>query len=501
MRKFLKASILAMIGVLAACGGGGGSSGGTNEPYSISLRSTKSQLPLNVGNQPAVIGAFGAYTTTLYVDARKGASPIPGGEDVFGCNLTAGLDSGELYYLDGKAEHQDENKNPLAYRSVTLGANAGGASFHFHAGDQIGNARVTCSVTDPRDGQVRTASVDIAVGGGSGGKPASVRATAQAPGFLGSRDNIGNLRNSVGIQAFLMDDANQPVPNPSASNLQVSIRPFGAYAGAKLISGNQSGGVLQVGTLGGVGTFSLSSGSASGVILLELTTDRFDNNVTNGIQDAVSSLVAVSVLDGVATTPLTFTATALTVPNTLPFATVLQATGGIAPYSWSLVGTLPPGLTLNSSGVISGTPLAAPGVYTVVVTVTDAIGSQVSRTVTLTVTGALPLDPFVFTINGCSANVNTACVLPNAIKGSSYLYAFSGSGGDLTQAITWDFQLLPAWLTSATTGNTGFVNGTPPTCGVNAFLVTAKRGTSVVTRQVSIEVVGDATAVPPVTCP
>ena len=501
MHNFIKISILAVAGILSGCGGGGGSAGSTTESYSITLRATKSQLPLNITYQPAVKGAYGPYTTTLYVDARKGGSPIPGGEDVFGCNMAGGLDSGALYYLDGDEDHEDENKNPLAYKSIVLGANSGGASFHFHAGDQIGTARITCSVTDPRDGQVRTASVDIAVGGGSGGKPASVRGVAQAPGFLGSRNNIDNLRNNVGIQAFLMDDANQPVPNPVASNLQVSIRPFGAYAGAKLISGNQSGSVLQVGTLGGVGTFSLSSGPASGVILLELITDRFDNNIANGVQDAVSSLVAVSVLDGVATTPLTFAATALTVPNTLPFAAVLQATGGVAPYSWSIVGTLPPGLALNSSGVISGTPLAAPGVYAVVATVTDAIGGQVTRNVTLTVTGALPLDPFVFVINGCSANVNTACVLPNAIKGSSYLYAFSGSGGDPAEAITWDFQLLPAWLTSATTGNTGFISGTPPTCGVSAFLVTATRGTSVVTRQVSIEVVGDATAVPPVTCP
>ena len=36
----------------------------------------------------------------------------------------------------------------------------------------------------------------------------------------------------------------------------------------------------------------------------------------------------------------------------------LQATGGVAPYAWSLaLGSLPPGLTLNAStGVISGKP-------------------------------------------------------------------------------------------------------------------------------------------------
>lgn len=501
MNKFFKIAILAGLGFLSACGGGGGSSGSTSEEYSISLRAVKTQLPLNIASQPAVMGAYGAYTTTLYVEARKGSVLIPGGENVFGCNIAQGLDSGALYYLDGKSEHEDENKNPLAYRAITLGANSGGASFHFHAGNQVGTARVTCSVSDPRDGKNRSASVDIVVGGGASGKPASVRGVAQAPGVLGSSGNLSNLRNNVGVQVFMMDDSNQPVPNSSAVNLQVSIRPFGVSAEAKLISGNQSGGVLQIGTLGGIGSFSLSSGASSGIILLELTADRFDNIVSNGIQDPVTSFLAIDVVDGVGIAPLAFTAATITVQNTLPFATALQATGGVAPYTWSAVGALPPGLTLSSTGVISGTPLATPGAYNIVVTVTDAIGGRVTRNMTLTVTGALPLDPFVFAVNGCSANVNTSCVLPNAIKNSPYLYSFSASGGDPAASISWNFQLLPAWLASATTGNTGFIRGTPLTCGTNTFLVTATRGTSVITRQVSVEVVGDAAAVPPVTCP
>ncbi|WP_298212791.1 putative Ig domain-containing protein [Acidovorax sp.] len=501
MNKLLKnLLLLAAASALAACGGGGGSSGTTNEPYTITLRAAKTQLPLNIANQPAGMGAYSAYTTVLYVEARQGSTLIPGGEEIFGCNLV-GLDSGALYYLDGKSEHEDEKKNPLAYRSVTLGANSGAASFHFHAGNQIGTARITCSVTDPRDKKIRSASVDIFVGGGATGKPASVRATAQAPGYLGSQNNTSDIRNNVGLQAFLMDEANQPVPNSDAANLQVSIRSFGASSGAKILAGNQSGGVVQVSTSGGIGLFSLSSGPSAGVILLELVTDRFDNNVQNGIQDPVYSLTAVNVVDAVASAPLAFAAATYAVPNGLPFAAVLSASGGVPPYSWSAVGGLPPGLSISSSGVISGTPLAAPGSYTVAATVTDAVGATVTNTVTLTVTGALPLDPFVFTINGCSADVNTACTLPNATKSRSYLYSFSASGGDPAVAIAWNFQLLPAWLSSATTGNTGFVTGTPATCGKHTFLVTATRGTKVVTRQVSVEVVGDATSVPVITCP
>lgn len=497
MKKFVKIFTLAALGILGACGGGGGSSGSTSEPYSITLRSVKSQLPLNISHQVASLGAYAPFTTTLYVEARQGALPIPGGTEIFGCNIVQGLDSGALYYLDGKTEHEDENKNPKAFRSVALDANSGAASFHFHAADQAGVARVTCSVTDPRDKQVRSASVDIAVGGGADGKPASVRAVTQAPGFLGSRDNLSGLRNNVGLQAFLMDDANQPVPNSPAANLQVSIRPFGASTGARLLAGNQSGNVLQINTSGGIGSFSLSSGASSGIILLELVTDRFDNNVTNGIQDAVYSLTAVDVFDAVATTSLAFAPADISVPNTLPFVYALSATGGVPPYSWSAVGSLPPGLVLNSSGVIAGTPLAAPGEYNVVIAVVDAVGTRVTSNLKLTVVGALPLDPLVFTVNGCGGDVNVACALPSATGGSLYQYAFSTSGGDPAKAIAWTISATkPAWLSLAQVGNNGVISGIPPVpgaaadCGAAEFFVTATQAPATVTRKVSIKVTG-----------
>ncbi len=57
-------------------------------------------------------------------------------------------------------------------------------------------------------------------------------------------------------------------------------------------------------TVGGVGQFSLASGAASGPIVLEFTTDRADNNVSNGIQDPVSSLMQVYAVDEVERTPV-----------------------------------------------------------------------------------------------------------------------------------------------------------------------------------------------------
>ena len=56
--------------------------------------------------------------------------------------------------------------------------------------------------------------------------------------------------------------------------------------------------------------------------------------------------------------------------------TTFSATGGTAPYSWSLAGTyLPYGLSLSTSGVVSGTPTGnSPGIYDFTIQVTDSSG-------------------------------------------------------------------------------------------------------------------------------
>jgi len=489
MRKLFGATVLVLSSVLVACGGGGGSPGSSDLPYTISLRAEKTQLPINIGGAPASIGAYAPYTTTLYVEARENGAPIPGGEGIFSCAIVQGLDSGALYYLDGNEEHEDDNGNPLAYRSITLGANSGSASFHVHAGTKSGTVRVTCSVTNPADKQISSVSADIIVGAATG-KPASVLGTLQAPGYLGSRDNTfifpvtrERLRNNVGLNAFVMDDANQPIPNPSAANLQVSIRPFGASAGARLLSGAQSGSVLQVRTIDGVGLISLSSGPSAGVILLELTTDRADNNVSNGIQDAVTALMAVSVHHAIATSPLVIGDAELTVTVGMPYSYALTAQGGVPPYKWSST-ALPAGLTLSPDGVISGMPTAPKGNYQIVVTVSDETGGSVSKNLTIKVEGELAID-------GCSSDVSAPCALPGAKVGESYSHTLSFSIGDPSVPVVWSATGLPGWLTlDANTGLLANLAGRPVAGdkGTYTFVITATRGSLVVRRQVTITV-------------
>ena len=90
---------------------------------------------------------------------------------------------------------------------------------------------------------------------------------------------------------------------------------------------------------------------------------------------------------------------ALGISGTLPDGTVgvayralLTATGGVAPYSWSLApgSSLPPGLTIDSAGVVAGTPTEA-GTFTATV----ALNDPVLRTFTITIGPAVqpPVTP------------------------------------------------------------------------------------------------------------
>jgi hypothetical protein len=72
------------------------------------------------------------------------------------------------------------------------------------------------------------------------------------------------------------------------------------------------------------------------------------------------------------------------------YQAILSSHGGTAPITWSLAsGTLPPGLTLSSAGVISGTPTAT-GSATFTVRATDAAAKTTTQKASLSVKTAIP---------------------------------------------------------------------------------------------------------------
>ena len=135
-----------------------------------------------------------------------------------------------------------------------------------------------------------------------------------------------------------------------------------------------------------------------------------------------------------------------------PFSTALVATGGTAPYAWSITsGTLPAGLALNaSSGVITGTPTASANATPLTFKVTDSSSPVQSASANLTLTIA-PASSGVLSI--------TTTTLPNGQVGAAYNASLTAAGGTTPYTWTLTSGTLPSTLTL--NPSTGAITGTP----------------------------------------
>ena len=168
-----------------------------------------------------------------------------------------------------------------------------------------------------------------------------------------------------------------------------------------------------------------------------------------------------AVLPAFAQTQLTITTTSPLPAATLStsYSETFQASGGVAPYTWSTGSSLPPGLNFSSGGTLSGTPTQA-GTYNLVVDVSDSAGLRSSRTVTGTFSITVqPLPPLTIT---------SGSPLPNGTVATSYSYAMSASGGK--PPYTWSLAggALPAGLSLSSSGQIG---GTPTAAGSSSFTI------------------------------
>jgi gliding motility-associated-like protein len=109
------------------------------------------------------------------------------------------------------------------------------------------------------------------------------------------------------------------------------------------------------------------------------------------------------------------------------------ATGGTAGYTYALAAgsTLPAGLTLSSTGAITGTPTVA-NVYTFSVVATDAKGCKATAAYNLTVTASLVLTPGALP-DGLTGTVYPTQTIPVATGGTGpYTYTATGIPPGLT---------------------------------------------------------------------
>jgi len=101
--------------------------------------------------------------------------------------------------------------------------------------------------------------------------------------------------------------------------------------------------------------------------------------------EAMATLIHNSLLAaGVAAKPPRITTTALPAAHRgKAYKARLAAAAGVTPYRWSLLERAPAGIHLQANGTVTGTPRVKVGRYTFNVRVRDAIGSLMTRRLTL----------------------------------------------------------------------------------------------------------------------
>lgn len=155
-------------------------------------------------------------------------------------------------------------------------------------------------------------------------------------------------------------------------------------------------------------------------------------------------------------------------PTTLPagavataYSQTISASGGTAPYTHAITaGALPAGMSLSSTGTLSGTPTAG-GTFNFTVTATDSstgTGPYTgSRAYSLTISAATVVLPATALANGTVATPYSASL--NPASGGSAPYTYALTAGALPTGIS---------LSSA-----GTLSGTPTANGTFNFSVTA----------------------------
>ncbi len=186
----------------------------------------------------------------------------------------------------------------------------------------------------------------------------------------------------------------------------------------------------------------------------------------------------------VAQSTRTFTLTVLPVPLAIgtselpsviegtPYSASLSASGGTPPYAWSILqGSLPPGLSLSSSGVIAGT---ATGTASGPVTfqVSDASSPRLTKTVQLSIT-----------VNPAPLQI-ASTGLPNGQVGHAFAALLSATGGVAPYAWALSSGTLPAGLTL--NAASGSITGTPTASANGSSLSFTVSDSSAVVQQRSI---------------
>jgi hypothetical protein len=389
-----------------------------------------------------------SVTATGAAGAPSFGSPAPpGGEGAQVTGTLTGLTSGEVLYVEVGGVPTTTTTACAVGAHCIGGFNGGGSSLFGGGGGGASDVRTTSSA----DAGSLNSRLIVAAGGGGGGEPGlmcddSGTAGGNA-GAAGPSSDCAGIGDSVGGGPGTQTAGGaggSPVGAPGTLGVG------GAGGGEE---GGAGGGGLYGGG-GGGGIVFASSGNTAGA-----GGGGGSSLVPSGGTESLSSSSASVVITYTVVPPLSVTTTSLPggQVGSVYGPVTLAATGGVTPYSWSVTsGSLPPGLSLSTAGVISGTPTAH-GTYGFTVTVSD------SETPAMTAS-----QPLSIVVKPAPLAVTTTS-LPAAAGGQPYSATLAATGGIPPYSWSVTSGSLPPGLTLSTAG---VISGTPHVAGTYSFTVT-----------------------------